>query len=66
MQFAFAGYWNAVLFGRGVLPLLDDGDDRFIDWRAEAFEQGQFRDFAMFVDDSVQDDVSLGAVWEAG
>ena len=66
VEFLFAGDWNAALGRWSKKPLLHGGDDYLIDRRVETLEQGQLGDFAVFVDDSVEDNVAFGSVSEGG
>ena len=66
VEFLFAGYGVAV-FGGGVEgPLLDGGDDGFVDAVAEAAGHLDVGDLSGGVDDDVEDDVAFGAAGECG
>ena len=64
VEFLLAGYGLAVAGGRVEGPLLDSGDDGFVDAVAEAAGHFDVGDFAGSVDDDIEDDVALCAVGE--
>src|SRR5205823_13832007 len=66
VEFLFAGYGLAVPRGRVESPLLDGGDDVFVDAVAEAAGHLDVGDLAAGVDDDVENDVAFGAVREGG
>ena len=66
VKLLLAGYGLAVSGGRMEDPLLNGGDDGFVDAVAEATGHFDVGDFACGVDDDVEDDVALGAVREDG
>ena len=66
VEFLLAGYGLAVAGGGVEGPLLDRGDDGFVDAVAEAASHFDVGDFSCGVDDDVEDDISLGAAWEGG
>jgi len=66
VEFLFAGDWNATLGRWSEKPLLHCGDDHLIDRRIETLEQGKRCDFAVLVDDGVEDNVAFGSVSEGG
>jgi len=61
-KFLFTGYGLAVARGGVEGPLLDGGDDGFVDAVAEAAGDLEVGDFAGGVDDDIDDDVAVGAV----
>jgi hypothetical protein len=65
-EFLFAGYGLAVAGGGFEGPLLNGGDDGFVDAVAKAAGHFDVGDFAGGVDDDVEDDVAFGAVGEGG
>jgi hypothetical protein len=65
-EFLFAGYGLAVAGGRVEGPLLDGGDDCFVDAVAEAAGHFDVGNLACGVDDDVEDDVAFGAMGEGG
>jgi len=65
-EFLFAGYRLAVSGGGVEGPLLDGGDDGFVDAVAEAAGHFDIGNFACGVDDDVEDDVAFGAAREGG
>ncbi len=66
VEFLFAGYGLAVSGGGVEGPLLDRGDDGFIDAVAKAAGHLDVGDLARRVDDDVEDDVAFGAAGEGG
>jgi len=66
VKFLFAGYGLAVACGRVEGPLLDSGDDGFVDAVTEAAGHLDVGDFAGCVDDDVEDDVTSSAVGKDG
>ena len=66
VEFLAAGDGFSVLGGGVEDPLLDDGDDSFVDAVAEAYGHFEVGDFAFGVDGDVEDDVAAGAVGESG
>ena len=66
VEFLFAGYGLAVSSGGVEGPLLDGGDDGFVDAVAQAAGHLDVGDFACGVDDDVEDDVALGATGKNG
>ena len=66
VEFLLAGYGLAVAGGRVEGPLLDSGDDGFVDAVAEAAGHFDVGDFAGGVDDDVEDDIAFGAAREDG
>ena len=65
-EFLFAGYGLAVACGGVEGPLLDGGDDGFVDAVTQAAGHFDVGDFSCGVDDDVEDDVAFGAAWESG
>ena len=66
VEFLFAGYGLAVTGGRVEGPLLDRGDDGFIDAVAQAAGHFNVGNLARRVDDDVEDDVAFGAAGKGG
>ncbi len=66
VEFLFAGYGLAVSGGGVEGPLLDGGDDGFVDAVAQAAGHFDVGDFSCGVDDDVEDDVAFGAAGEGG
>lgn len=66
VEFLLAGYGLAVFGGGMEGPLLNGGDDVFIDAVAETAGHFYVGDLACGVDDDVEDDVAFGAMWERG
>ena len=66
VEFLFAGYGLTVSGGGVEDPLLDRGDDGFVDAVAEAAGHLDVGDFAGGVDDDVEDDVTFCAAGEGG
>jgi hypothetical protein len=65
-EFLFAGYGLTVAGGRVEGPLLDGGDDGFIDAVPEAAGHFDVGNFSCGVDDDVEDDVAFCAMGEGG
>ena len=66
VKFLLAGYGLAVASGRMEGPLLDGGDDCFVDAVAEAAGHLDVGYFSCCIDDDVEDDVAFGAAWKRG
>ena len=66
VEFLLAGYGLAVAGGGVEGPLLDRGDDGFVDAVAEAAGHFDVGDFAGGVDYHIEDDVALGAAGKSG
>ena len=66
VEFLFAGYGLAVSGGGVEGPLLNGGDDRFVDAVAKATGHFDVGDFAGCIDDDVEDNVAFGAVRKSG
>ena len=66
VKLLFAGYGLAVLGGGVEGPLLDGGDDGFIDAVAKALGDLDVGDLAGGVDDDVEDDVAASAAGQRG
>ena len=66
VEFLFAGYGLAVSGGGVEGPLLDCGDDGFVDAVTETAGHFDVGDFACGVDDDVEDDVTLRAMGKSG
>jgi len=66
VKLLFAGYGLAISGGGMEGPLLDGGDDSFVDAVAQAAGHLDVGDLACRVDDDVEDDVALGAVRKNG
>ncbi len=65
-EFLFAGYGLTVAGGGVEGPLLDGGDDGFVDAVTQAARHFDVGDFSCGVDDDVEDDVAFGAAREGG
>ena len=65
-EFLLAGYGLSVAGGGFEGPLLDDGDDGFVDAVSETAGHFDVGNFACGVDDDVEDDVAFGAAREGG
>ena len=66
VEFLFAGYGLAVSGSGAEGPLLDGGDDGFVDAVAQAAGHFDVGDLARRVDDDVEDDVAFGAAGKGG
>lgn len=66
VEFLFTGYRLAVASGRFESPLLHGGDDGLVDAVSEAAGHLDVGDFAVGVDDDIEDYVAFGAVGENG
>jgi hypothetical protein len=66
VEFLLAGYGLAISGGGVEGPLLDRGDDGFVDAVAQAAGHLDVGDLAAGVDDDVEDDVAFGAAGESG
>ena len=64
VKFLFAWHGHAVFGSRGKEPLPYLGDHGLINGWVQALEQSELRDFAMLVDNRVEDDIAFGAVGE--
>jgi hypothetical protein len=60
VEFLLARDGRAIFGGRGEEPLLHGGDHFLVDRWFDAFQQGQLSDFAVLVNDGVEDDVAFG------
>ena len=66
MELLFAGHGLAVSGGWVEGPLLDGGDNGFVDAVAKAAGHFDVGDFAGGVDYDIEDDVALGAAGKSG
>ena len=66
VKLLFAGYGLAVAGGGVEGPLLNGGDDGFVDAVAETAGHFDVGDFAGCVDDDVENDITLRAVRKSG
>ena len=66
VEFLLASDGLAVFSGWAEGPLLNSGDDVFIDAVTETTSHFDIGNLACGVDDDVEDDVAFGAVWEGG
>jgi len=66
VEFLFAGYGLAVTSGRVEGPLLNRGDDSFVDAVTEPAGHFDVGNLARRIDNDVEDDVAFSAAGEGG
>lgn len=66
VEFLFTGYWLAISCGGVKSPLLNSGDNGFVNAMAKAAGHFDIGDLAGDVDDYVENHISFCAAWKNG